>query len=677
MPTEHLTTCRLCPAFCGMIVELDGDTVLRSRGDPEHPVSRGYLCPKGRSVAAFHHHPDRLDFPAVEGARASWDDTLDDLATRLQAIIARDGPQAVGYYTASGGAYDSNGRAAVGAFFRKLGTTQRYSAVTVDSAPALRASQMVTGYSWDIRAEWFPDELAPKLAVILGSNPVVSHGHLGLMLCDPVRWIRDYRANGGELWVVDPRKTETARFADHHLAPIPGSDAVLLAWLARELLDDGADRDELDRYVDPDDVLRLRAALAPFDLALAASRTGLPSDQLTALLAAIRKAGKIAMTTGTGLNFTPDSLVSQWLRWVIIIITGSVDHPGGMWVNAGWFDPLEKRETWNPLAASAQPDGPRSRPDLPMWLGEIPCAAMVDEIESGNIKALFINGGSPLTAFPEPDRMLTALRSLELLVVVDVMANELTELATHVLPAAALLERSDTPGGWALHMAYNPQLVPVGADRRKTWWMFAQLGKRLGIDQLDGLDPETTTDEVLLERAAANGRHSPAELMAAGPRGLMIPRPFGWVHERALPDGKWRLAPEAVMERLAALAEQAPEPSGFHLVSGRELHNHNRMAYGRYGYKRFEGERGLAAVGINPVDAAEQGFTEGDKIVVRGEEGTVEATVRLDDTLRRGTLHLTHGWVGRNVCNLASRAIDPQTGQPCMMSAIPVEIAAA
>ena len=150
---------------------------------------------------------------------------------------------------------------------------------------------------------------------------------------------------------------------------------------------------------------------------------------------------------------------------MIIVITGSVDTEGGMWVNAGWFDPLEQRAQWNTSLAPQAPKSARSRPDLPMWLGEVPCAAMVDEIESGHLKALFINGGSPLTAFPEPDRMLAALRSLELLVVVDVMANELTEIATHVLPAAALLERSDLPGGWSQHMGYTAPVVPMGGDR--------------------------------------------------------------------------------------------------------------------------------------------------------------------------------------------------------------------
>ncbi len=657
-----------------MVVEVDGGTVVSARGDREHPVSRGYLCPKGRSAGEFHDHPERLDYPAIDGGQSNWNATLDDLAARVASITSSDGPEAIGYYTASGGAYDSAGRSTIGTFFRKLGSSQRYSAVTVDCAPGIRATQIVTGHA-EITPEFHPDEQAPRLFLTIGSNPVVSHSQMGMILGDPVRWFRDYQQQGGEIWVVDPRRTETARFADHHMPLRPGTDAYLLAYVARELLEEGADREEVERHVAPEDVARLREELAPFDLSIVAQRTGLDPEQIEGLLAAIRRCGKVAITLGTGLNFTPDALVTQLLRWVILVITGSVDREGGMWVNAGWYDPLEKREVWN--AVKAPPKAPLSRPDLPKWLGEVPCGAMVDEIESGNLKALFINGGSPLTAFPEPDRMLAALRSLDVLAVIDVMSNELTEIATHVLPAAAMFERTDMVGGWSQHMGYAPQVIPMGGDRRKTWWILAQLGRRLGIDVLDGIDPETATDEDVLKHFAANGRRPPEELIAAGPRGFVLPRTYGWVHDRVLPDGKWRIAPEALLDRLPALLKPAEERRGFRLVSGRDLHNHNRMAYGRFGYGHLKSEEEVATIGIHPDDASERSLCGGDLVTVRGDEGSVTARLRIDDTLLPGTLHLTHGWIGRNVCQLVSPEIDPQTGQPVMMSAIPVEIALA
>ena len=142
----------------------------------------------------------------VEGGQSNWDATLDDLAARMTSIISRDGSDAIGYYTASGGAYDSAGRSTIGAFFRKLGSSQRYSAVTVDCAPAIRATQIVTGHA-EITPEFHPDEQAPRLFLTIGSNPVVSHSQMGMILGDPVRWFRGYQEQGGEIWVVDPRRT--------------------------------------------------------------------------------------------------------------------------------------------------------------------------------------------------------------------------------------------------------------------------------------------------------------------------------------------------------------------------------------------------------------------------------------------------------------------------------------
>src|ERR1700722_542183 len=104
-------------------------------------------------------------------------------------------------------------------------------------------------------------------------TPVVSHGYL-VPVTDPVRRIRDYRRAGGQVWVLDPRQTQTARLADHHIALRPGSDALILAWLVKELLASGADQDELARYTDPGDIERLRQALSPFDLSVVAAAAG-------------------------------------------------------------------------------------------------------------------------------------------------------------------------------------------------------------------------------------------------------------------------------------------------------------------------------------------------------------------------------------------------------------------
>src|SRR3954447_22465310 len=245
MEREQLSYCRICAAACGITVTVDattdGERVVRVRGDALHPVSRGYTCSKGRGLAAWHHGGARLDRPRVRGREVSWDDALDDLGAALRDTIDGSGADAVALYLATGMAYDSAGQIATGTFFGALGSSSFYSAVTVDNAPVLVAAELVSGNA-SMSPRW--DPTAAGVLLLVGTNPVVSHGY-GTALPDPVNYLRDFRRGGGHVWVVDPRRTESAMAADHHLGTRPGSDVVILAALVRALLDRGADADEL------------------------------------------------------------------------------------------------------------------------------------------------------------------------------------------------------------------------------------------------------------------------------------------------------------------------------------------------------------------------------------------------------------------------------------------------
>ena len=232
------------------------------RGDADHPVSRGYTCPKGRGIPEWHHAPARLDHPRLDGHRASWDEVLDDLGARITAVVAESGPDAVALYLATGFAYDSAGQVASFMWHGGLGSTSVYTAATVDNAPALVAAEMVTGNGM-LNPVWEPGNGGP--VVFVGTNPVVSHGY-GTTLPDPVSYLREHQASGGPIWVLDPRRTETAALADHHVPVAPGSDVEVLAALVAGVLADGADPEELDGWCDPADLDELRRVLEPFTL---------------------------------------------------------------------------------------------------------------------------------------------------------------------------------------------------------------------------------------------------------------------------------------------------------------------------------------------------------------------------------------------------------------------------
>lgn len=703
------TLCRSCSAACGIVVEVEREDeraveveradasdptagprrerVVSVRGDPDNPRSRGYVCPKGASLPEFHHRATRLEHPRLRGRRAGWDAVLDDLGETLARLRGACGPDSIALYQGTGAVSDSLGLQAIQGLLGGLGTRQLYTAATVDVAPALRAGEMVAGFfhPWPV---WVPEDPQGRLAILIGWNPVVTHGYL-TMLPNPVERIRAFRRRGGEVVVIDPRRTRTAALADRHLAPRPGTDAILLAWLVREAMAAAGEAGAKANTNDDADVCvrshgfhalthssdreALRRALAPLTRDRVARETGLAADDLDALVASIRRAGRIAVVAGTGITLGADALLCEFLRWALLLATDSLDHEGGMAFNPGVLTRFE--ETGIP-GAPAPPEGriepgPRSRPELPRLLDQQPCVALVDEIEAGHVRALFVAGSNPLSAFPEPDRMQRALARLDALVVLDVVETPLAALATHVLPTTGQLERADLV--IETQAAYAPAVVAPVAERRPMWWILAALGRRLGVDVLGGgLDPATTTDEMLVRRTAASARGGADALLAAGSRGIDPPRVYGWVRRRALPDGRFRLLPPAFLDRLRARLAAPREAARFTLVSARQLTRTNSTPY-------MDPTRSPDAprLRLHPEDAAACALAAGRRVEVKSADGALEARVELDPSLAPGVVALAPGWLDTNAGRLTSshRRIDPLTGQP-PMTAFEVQLTA-
>ncbi|MBW2425497.1 MAG: molybdopterin-dependent oxidoreductase, partial [Deltaproteobacteria bacterium] len=380
--SERRTYCRICPALCGLRIEIEGERIKRVRGDRQHPLTRGYFCRKGQALGAFHHHPRRLNAPTLgrppQRRVTSWEESLDDLAVRLSRILDESGPDAIGFYFGTWAWLDALGWRTADAMLSRLGSRSRYSALTVDGVPRAMVGEMVAG-----NARLLPniDRDETRMLLLVGTNPVIAHGHSS-------SWPRGAEllrevARRGEVWVADPRRTESARLATRHLPLRAGSDAFLLAGLLRSLLHEGgADHDYLADHAAGSE--RLAAAVAPFGLERVASATGLEPEAVAALAHSIRRHGRLAVATGTGVTMAREGLVTEWLAWALQIVTGSFDRPGGAWFNPGYLTRFDQR----PLAPGPETPlpGPPSRPDLPSPRGERPCAALSDEIESGNLR---------------------------------------------------------------------------------------------------------------------------------------------------------------------------------------------------------------------------------------------------------------------------------------------------
>ena len=493
-----------------------------------------------------------------------------------------------------------------------------------------------------------------------GSNPVVSHGHT-VAIPDPVSAIRDL-CSRAEVWVVDPRRSETARLATHHLAPRPGTDYAILAFLVREILRRGADQDVLEQRAQGVDTLT--AAVDPYTLEHASEVADVAPGDLTRLLAAVRRAGHVAIETGTGVTMAASANVTQWLAAALMIVTGSMNRPGGVWFHPGFTQQLEAFELpVSPPDGSFGP-GPSSRPETHSFLGEWPCAVLADEIRAGNIRAVLNFGGHLLTAFPDANDLEPALRELDVFATTEIIANATTAISTHVLPTKDQLERADvtlwdflSPRVSAQH---TPAVVDAVGDRRSSWWVLAELGRRLGYEIAETTG-DAATDDAMLARITAGARRPFDQLVTDGWVEVDHELPAPWVDRHLVRLGGWRLAPQLLVDQLATL----DLPQSLVLTPRRQV----RQLNSQFGYL---GE--AAEVTIHPDDAAAAPVVDGEPVIVRSAHGELIGTAKVDPSIRPGVVSVPHGHQGANVNQLTGKdAIDPITGMACY-SGIPVTL---
>ena len=305
------TYCRICMVHCGLVADVAGDQIVKVRGDRDHPLTRGYTCPKGRATGRVHHLPGAITRPMMrvdgELVPVSWDEALDDIGAKLRRIIDKYGPDAVGMYFGSGLGLDSSGYVMEEAFYRALGTPPKFSPLTNDGTAKVMVAGTMGGFL-GLNPKTDYDNV--EMLIYVGTNPMVSHAHNTGMF-NPAVWIRA-AARRGEVWTIDPVFTETAKWSTRHIAAYPGKDYAILAWLTREILDGGP----LDLQQPVNGLAELRAALEGYDRAKAADIAGVTEQELEDLLAAVRRQGRVAVETGTGITMSAGCNMTQWFAWL-------------------------------------------------------------------------------------------------------------------------------------------------------------------------------------------------------------------------------------------------------------------------------------------------------------------------------------------------------------------------
>src|SRR5881394_4030379 len=229
--SAHYRNCSICEAICGIEITPRADGSLDIRGDKDDPFSHGYICPKAVALQDIHYDKDRLKHPmrrTPQGwQRIGWDEAFNEVAENLKRIQSVHGRDAVATYLGNPTVHSYGAMLFAPGFIRSLHTRNRFSATSVDQLAHHLAAFFMFGHQLLLP---IPDIDRTDYLLMLGANPAVSNGSMMTAPALPLR-LKDIRARGGKVILVDPRRSESAALSDRHLFIRPGTDALLLLSL--------------------------------------------------------------------------------------------------------------------------------------------------------------------------------------------------------------------------------------------------------------------------------------------------------------------------------------------------------------------------------------------------------------------------------------------------------------
>ena len=715
MTRTAFRTCPLCEAGCGLEITLRdtpaGEEVTRIRGDQADVFSKGYICPKGSTLKQLHEDPDRVRRPLVKRdgqfVEATWDEAFEEIERRLLPLLEEHGRQACAAYLGNPSAHSTAGMLYGRAVLRALGSTNIFSASTVDQRPKEISAALMFGGGLNVPV---PDVDRTDHLLMLGANPFASNGSLATAPDWPGRLERLVE-RGGTLVVVDPRRSRTAEMATEW---VTGLDEVLA--LCEEFTPEAVAGAV---GVEPDLIRRLARDLAAAPSACVYGRIGTTTAEFGTL--------------------------TSWLVDVLNVLTGNLDRPGGAMFTraaAGASNTRGKprfgRETRLHRHAS------RVR-QLPETMGELPVVALAEEIDTpgdGQIRALITIAGNPVLSTPNGGRLDAALETLDFMVSVDIYVNETTRHADVILPSPSALQK-DHYDLALLQLAlrnvtnYSEAVLPLGEDELDEWEVLARLalvlqgmgagGEPAMVDDLmiDGLVRASVGDETSPIHGrepeevlrALDPRRGPARIIdfmlrtgpygegfGADPDGLsldvLLANPHG-VDLGALeprlpdvlrtPDGMIALAPALLVADVDRLRDglDGRRDHRFVLIGRRQLRSNNSWMHN---VQVLVKGKPRCTLQLHPDDADELGLASGDPARVRSRVGEVVVPVEVTDAIRPGVVSIPHGWghdrpgirmavagehAGVNSNLLADEELfDPISGN-AVLNGIPVDVARA
>lgn len=680
--TVHAVCTHDCPDSCGVLVTVDELTgrAVKIAGDPAHPVTRGFLCGKVARYLDRVYSPERLLYPMRRRAgvakgplpkgreaeffeRISWDEALDEIATRLKSIATEFGPESVLPYSYAGTigqlGYGSMDRR----FFHRLGASQLDR--TICAAAGTAALKSIYG----TRLGTAPQDFAHAgLIIVWGGNVHGTNIHLW-------PFIEEARRNGARLVVIDPYRTRTAALADEHLQIRPATDGLLALAIMQVLFREGLeDREYLNEFTNDWQQLREHSLRPEHSPERAAAITGLSVESIESLALAYGRAGSdgrrpAAIRLNYGIQRSENGGTAARAVAMLPLITGSwKQFGGGLQLSTSAAFPFHQDRLQMPELMKASPLGRAARTVNMNQLGDA-----LTQLNDPPVKALFVYNCNAAAVAPNSERVHEGMRRNDLFTVVhEQFFTDTTDYADIVLPATTFLEHKELMGAYGHYIAQmsQPAIAPLG-EARTNVQVFSELGRRMGFEEQAFRED---ADELIAQ--ALDSKHpwfdgiTKERLEREGMAPLALPKnergeslPFS-AHEwfqtpdrraQLLPLPEWHAATESRANHEAAAKfplEMLPRKGDNYMnTTFANLPKHRQME------SRTEGILELRAS-----DAAPRGISTGDTVRVWNDRGEIQLTARISESIPAGTVASKLDWHklspgGVNVNELTSQRL--------------------
>ncbi len=627
-----------CPDACSLLINVQNGAGTRLRGNPDHPVTRGFLCAKVAKYLDREYSPARLLYPlkrtgakgSGEFMRVSWDEALDTIAERLTGISREYGPESILPYSYAGTMGLLQGSGMDRRFFHRLGASRLDR--TICSAAGGAGLTATLGVRYGTEPEQFKDS---KLIIAWGANILGTNVHLW-------PFIVDARRKGARFYTIDPVENRTTRAADRHYPIYPGSDLALALGLMHVIVGEQlCDAEYIEQYTEGFDSLRQTAAAYPPERV--AALTGLAKESVVELAReyALTKPAVIRLNYGVQRTDRGGSAVRAIA--MLPALTGSWRHAGGgLQLTTSQAFHLNRAGLEQPKLQERSPLRREARLVNMSELGKA-----LTTLQDPPVKALFVYNSNPAAFAPHQNLVRRGLAREDLFTVtIEQFQTDTADFADFVLPTTTFLEHTD------LYLAYGHYYIqlarpvlPAPGETKSNVEIFRMLAERMGLDEpaLRATDddmirtlldtPHPFLAGITLEEL--DRKHSVRlRVSSAGQPFLPFAKGgFGTQSGKCSLDSKGLEYTPPVESRFGEAALVARYP--LEMVSSKNDDSMNST----FGYLP-QRDAETSVLRMHDSDAAVRAIASGDLVRVFNDRGSIKVVARVDGSVRQGVVRI-------------------------------------